>query len=309
MSRRNRSRGWCFTINNYTDDDILEILYMHDNAEYTVFGFEVGKKGTPHIQGYTYFRNQISFSTIKELLTRANIRAARGNADQNYDYCSKDNDFYEFGDRPSQGSRSDIDDLKEDILNGSSLKEVSLTHTNLYMRYSGAIEKFILLHKETNDECTVYHANKDNYQAVCDYFWENTLEIDDPKLLTAYDDQDAVIFTCGMNVYLLTQFLRNKPAIIKAGWQDRRILPKVVVFYDKYWKEDMNTYGYLVNKLPDDIPTDDDYGTNSLSQKCLGNTSPDPSEELIEEIKNYSAFEKEAIYEEAKKKGTYGGMK
>lgn len=254
-----RSRGWCFTINNYTDDDILEILNAHDYAEYTVFGFEVGEQGTPHIQGYIYFKNQKVGTALKKLLTRANLRAARGNADQNYDYCTKDGEFYEFGDRPEQGHRSDFDELKEDILSGSSIKEVSLSHTNLYMRYSGAIEKFSLLHKKITNKCTVYHANKDNYLAVCDHLWENTLEIDDEKKLTAYreDEHDAVIFTCGMNVYLLTQFLRNKPAIVKQGYNDLSILPKIVVFYDKFWAEGHNTYGYLVNKLPADIPTDD----------------------------------------------------
>lgn len=252
-----KCRGWCFTTNNYDDDDIIDVL--NTNADYICFGLEVGEQGTPHIQGYLYWKNAISFNTVKGLLIKSHIEKARGSPQQNIDYCSKDNDFYEFGDRPNQGSRSDIDDLKEDILNGSTVKEVSLNHTNLYMRYSGAIEKFSLLHKKITNKCTVYHANKDNYLAVCDHLWENSLEIDDERKLTAYreDEHDVVIFTCGMNVYLLTQFLRNKPAIVKQGYNDLSILPKNVVFFDKFWTEEHNAYGYMVNKLPNDIPNDE----------------------------------------------------
>lgn len=276
MAQKCRSRGWCFTINNYTDDDILEILYMHDNAVYTVFGFEVGEKGTPHIQGYTYFKNPIRFSTIKGLLTRANLREARGSADKNYDYCTKDNDFYEFGDRPEQGHRSDFDDLKEDIFTEKlSIREIAMKHTNTYMRYSGAVEKLTNMRATISDKCTVYHAKYDNYLAVCDHiFGTDVFEVrDDLKELYYYDNQECVIFMSGMNVNLLTLLLRNRPIRIGNGYMAKELLPPVVVFFDRYWKRENNTYGYLVNDLPKEIP-----GTE-VSGVILG---PDTSEEIFE---------------------------
>lgn len=95
-----RSRGWCFTINNYTaeHEDALRALTA---ARYMVFGREVGEQGTEHLQGYIYFATLKSFRQMKDMLPAgAHIEAARGSAEQNKDYCSKDGDFEEFGEMP-----------------------------------------------------------------------------------------------------------------------------------------------------------------------------------------------------------------
>jgi len=58
---------------------------------------------TPHIQAYVYFNNAHSFGSIQKRLTRASIRPCKGSPEENFDYVSKDGEFYEFGVRPSQG--------------------------------------------------------------------------------------------------------------------------------------------------------------------------------------------------------------
>jgi len=59
-----RSRAWCFTINNDTFDDLEKMLDM--TFQYLVFGFETGgKKKVCHIQGYVYFNNALSQSSVK----------------------------------------------------------------------------------------------------------------------------------------------------------------------------------------------------------------------------------------------------
>jgi len=45
-----RTRGWTFTINNDTFEDLIGLI--ETDFEYLVIGFEVGDSGTPHIQGY-----------------------------------------------------------------------------------------------------------------------------------------------------------------------------------------------------------------------------------------------------------------
>lgn len=95
---RNRSRGWCFTINNPDLSDKREYIDTLTQkfivAKYYIFGIERGASGTEHIQGYVYYRNPVSFNTIKDLIPRAHIEKARGNPSQNYDYCAKEGDFY-----------------------------------------------------------------------------------------------------------------------------------------------------------------------------------------------------------------------
>lgn len=102
-----KSYAYCFTINNYTDADIQELKKLEDNPKtrYIIIGKEVGEEGTPHVQGYVYFHNQMVFSSFKKLLTRAHIEPSRGTVDDNVAYCSKDGDFYEHGERPINQKR------------------------------------------------------------------------------------------------------------------------------------------------------------------------------------------------------------
>jgi len=71
-----RATGWCFTINNYTFEEMDACINLP--MDYKVFGFEVGNKGTPHIQGYLYHHNKVSMRQIKKLLSRAHIEKAKG---------------------------------------------------------------------------------------------------------------------------------------------------------------------------------------------------------------------------------------
>lgn len=111
MTQRIRARGWSFTINNDTDEDLDNVMDL--NSDYLIFGFEKGKDGTKHIQGYVYFENARSFDSVKKMIPRAHLEISRGSPQQNYEYCIKEGDFYEFGDRPIQGERTDINEIKK----------------------------------------------------------------------------------------------------------------------------------------------------------------------------------------------------
>ena len=94
-----RSRKYVFTLNNYEEDNISQISqYLGKYSKEYIFGKEVGEKTeTPHLQGYIEFPNDKKFIEIKnqcEALGRAHFIKAKGTAKQNYDYCSKEGDFY-----------------------------------------------------------------------------------------------------------------------------------------------------------------------------------------------------------------------
>lgn len=93
-SHKLRGRKWCFTINNYNDEDIDTVtqLVLGGGVKY-IYGKEVGESGTPHLQGYLEFKNARSFSSIKKILPKAHLEKAKGSTKQNYDYCSKEGDF------------------------------------------------------------------------------------------------------------------------------------------------------------------------------------------------------------------------
>jgi len=52
-TKDSRAIRWCFTLNNPADFGADSFCKDFDNkVKRGVFGTEIGKKGTPHIQGY-----------------------------------------------------------------------------------------------------------------------------------------------------------------------------------------------------------------------------------------------------------------
>jgi len=85
---RERSRGWCFTLNNHTESDILALLDQTaaTDAKY-IFQEETGQSGTRHLQGTVYFPSQIAFSTVKQWNSKLHWERTRDVA-ASVKYCS-----------------------------------------------------------------------------------------------------------------------------------------------------------------------------------------------------------------------------
>lgn len=94
-----KTRGYCFTLNNYTDDDQASLRAL--DFRYLTYGREVGANGTKHLQGYIHFRCPRSFTSVKRLVPRWHVEPRNGTIQQAVVYCHKDGDFEEFGDVPS----------------------------------------------------------------------------------------------------------------------------------------------------------------------------------------------------------------
>lgn len=135
MPSKERSRAYCFTLNNYTDDTLygLTALYYDSDCSYLILGFEIGDSGTPHIQGYVYFKTQIPFSTIKKIIPHCHIEKAKGKPAEGIQYCMKDGEFWEFGTIPIQGKRTDLTILVERAKSGWSDLELCEANKNQYL--------------------------------------------------------------------------------------------------------------------------------------------------------------------------------
>lgn len=81
-----RSRNWCFTLNNYTPEDIKIITNL--DCKY-VFQEEKGESGTPHLQGLLCFRNAKTLGGVKKILPRAHFEITK-NLQASILYCSKE---------------------------------------------------------------------------------------------------------------------------------------------------------------------------------------------------------------------------
>jgi len=92
-----RSRAWCFTLNNYSDSEVDALKQL--DCQHIVFGKEVGKEGTPHLQGHVYFATLKSLAQVKKMQNRAHWEQSRDVLSA-INYCEKDGDLFEKGDRP-----------------------------------------------------------------------------------------------------------------------------------------------------------------------------------------------------------------
>lgn len=143
-----RGKNWCFTLNNYSNEeyDHLSGLVEGEECSYIVFGKEVGESGTPHLQGFVSFSKRVYLSDVKKRVSnRAHFELARM-IPESIKYCKKDGDFYEEGVIPSgQGKRSDIDDFKMDVKAGMlNLKEIREKHSSVYAKHKGFVLEYII---------------------------------------------------------------------------------------------------------------------------------------------------------------------
>lgn len=95
---------YTFTLNNYNDGHITllrDLTTRNDSFTYIIYGKEVGEKGTPHLQGYIQLSGGKRLRTVKNLmgLPTLHLEAAMGSDEHNFNYCSKDNNFEEYGER------------------------------------------------------------------------------------------------------------------------------------------------------------------------------------------------------------------
>lgn len=87
------AKKWCFTLNNYNDDDISSIVPLFkEYCDIAFFSKEVGESGTPHLQGYFEFKTKRR--PLSVFPANAHYEKAKGNLKANIEYCSKDNELY-----------------------------------------------------------------------------------------------------------------------------------------------------------------------------------------------------------------------
>jgi len=120
MTRENHFRRFCFTWNNYpeTAEQRLREFYDAKNPVYMIVGKEVGESGTPHLQGYIHLKERMSFKKMKDKFPTMHLEKAKGNAEQNKIYCSKEQNFFELGTCPKGAGAASKESWSE-ILNAA----------------------------------------------------------------------------------------------------------------------------------------------------------------------------------------------
>ena len=86
IDKSKKYRNWFMTLNNWTQQT-HDILLCLKNCEY-LFQHEVGKKGTPHIQGILVFKNARNWEQMRKSIGNYYFRNAK-NVNACWNYCKK----------------------------------------------------------------------------------------------------------------------------------------------------------------------------------------------------------------------------
>lgn len=208
-----RSRGWCFTVNNWSTKDCAVLITLFDdpNVTYLICGFEKGKSGTSHIQGYFYCTDAVSFKTAVKLLPEgAHIESQKASKNvEAYCYCMEDGDYCEFGERPRQGHRTDLEVIKHDILKKKPMLDVADKYFSQWCQYRRSFDEYARLKVKHDTQLVVYDEKTNvliyqdypyNESYIFDSLWFSRMQIINMKNTGRY----KYIFipnTCGIEQY------------------------------------------------------------------------------------------------------------
>lgn len=139
-----RAKNWCFTLNNYTPQDVDRLSTPIDGVEYLIFGREVGASGTPHLQGTVCFQSRKRLSQVIATIGQCHCTVTRY-LHQSIDYCRKDGDFTEIGLPPAgKGERSDLEEFKASVKEGvTSLVELRELHSSVCATYPRFVKEYL----------------------------------------------------------------------------------------------------------------------------------------------------------------------
>lgn len=155
------ARNCCWTLNNYTDDDLKQIEAW--DCKYVIYGMEKGEQGTPHLQGYVEWRRPKEWKSLKNLHARIHWEARKGKQEQAILYCKKGEQpsdefkklgalganfgknakIYERGDMGQQGARSDLEEVAKAVLNKEPIQQIAAKFPVQYIKYHKGIDRLV----------------------------------------------------------------------------------------------------------------------------------------------------------------------
>lgn len=184
-----RSRNWCFTINNYNNEDIEKCKSL--KYKYIILGHEVGNlKGTPHIQGYVNMSTSVNFQSIKKCLgDKAHIEMCKGNQIQNINYCSKEgNLIFEDGNKPAQGKRNDIKEYCDKIMAGLiKSDDICIDNPNMHHKYGRTFDRV---------ESIRLNKNYRNFKTECEWIYGETGSGKSEYAFKDFDPENYYVVNC-----------------------------------------------------------------------------------------------------------------
>lgn len=154
-----KSRLWCGT--NFDLDLDWHAIFAKGDCKYIAYGDETcPTTNKSHQQFFVLFHNQrSSMKNVSKLFGNCHVEPCKGSLQQNERYCSKEGELVEFGERPAQGQRNDIEECMAMVKEGASELEIALAAPRLWCQYGRRFEDFRALlqpDREWKTECRVW---------------------------------------------------------------------------------------------------------------------------------------------------------
>ena len=228
------------TLNNPQDEELQAINDLDTRyVKYAIFGQEVGESGTPHVQAFIQFKNAKTLTATKKFMgsNRWHLEATRGTPFENYEYCSKDGEFFEYGERPLELGPLDMwEDIVAMIEGGFNNRQIIRKYPS-QMRCMAAIERYRTEYEW--NECQAWRDIEVNYVAgptgcgksrgvlynddgSVDYNVYRATNGDNP--FDKYDGQDHIVFEEFRNSHKCKEMLmwiEGHPLLLPARYADR----------------------------------------------------------------------------------------
>jgi hypothetical protein len=132
-----RSRNFTITHNNYPDT----VLEDGIQCKYIIYGREVGASGTPHLQGFISFDNQMTLSAAIKRLPGCHVEIAIA-PDQAIEYCKKEGDYTERGSFLSQKEKGKKEkDRWANALQAAKEGRIDDIDPEIYLKYKRTIHE------------------------------------------------------------------------------------------------------------------------------------------------------------------------
>lgn len=163
---RNCCVTWHVTGNN-TYETLIDLIKTQDFVTYGILGREVcPTTQNKHLQGYLEFKDKKTLNSLIKIWKGIHIEKRMGTQEQAIEYCKKDGDFAEFGEKKKQGLRTDISVFAENIKNGTyTVNHVLLENPQAYHCFGRTLEAI---------EAIVNEKKYRNWMTTCEWIYGPT---------------------------------------------------------------------------------------------------------------------------------------
>lgn len=150
FDRRPSKIRWFVVTQWNVNCDYKKLINESDHIRYLAYGEETcPSTGQPHHQMFMYLRGNRTWGagSLGKMgrwfgERHCHVEPMFGSLDENEYYCSKEGRLKEFGLKPKQGARGDLDETKEAIMKGDlTVDELAVENPSMFHQYGRTLDR------------------------------------------------------------------------------------------------------------------------------------------------------------------------